>query len=319
MTKAAKPQDLLKALRVKPDKTIDLSDYDPGDTSLFGGDKDGAREQLKDDAEAISKLQGRLYAERTRALLVVLQGIDTSGKDGTVRAVFNAAWARSASRSRRFRGRPRRSWRMISSGACTQGLSAAAARSASSTARITRTCSSAGCASSPTREGHRASLRPDQRLRGHDRVSSTKHPEIHAAHLEGRAKASACNQGSTRRASQEVEVQSGRSRGAGASGTSYMDAYQDRSCRRCSTKVGALVHRDPERPQMGPQCSRRVHRATDARGHGSGISEARLGSGRDQDHMRRGGDVTDLMIVGGGAVGLDADLARQARQEAAHA
>jgi PPK2 family polyphosphate:nucleotide phosphotransferase len=44
---------------------------------------------LLKDAEAIDGLQDRLFAERRRALLVVLQGIDCSGKDGTVRAVFN--------------------------------------------------------------------------------------------------------------------------------------------------------------------------------------------------------------------------------------
>jgi PPK2 family polyphosphate:nucleotide phosphotransferase len=38
---------------------------------------------------AIDELQNRLFAEGKRALLVVLQGIDCSGKDGTVRAVFN--------------------------------------------------------------------------------------------------------------------------------------------------------------------------------------------------------------------------------------
>ena len=41
------------------------------------------------DATAINGLQDRLFAEGKRALLVVLQGIDCSGKDGTVRAVFN--------------------------------------------------------------------------------------------------------------------------------------------------------------------------------------------------------------------------------------
>ena len=41
------------------------------------------------DAAAIDALQDRLFAEGKRALLVVLQGIDCSGKDGTVRAVFN--------------------------------------------------------------------------------------------------------------------------------------------------------------------------------------------------------------------------------------
>ncbi len=53
-------------------------------------DRDAAEAQLAKDAAAIDALQDRLFAEGKRALLVVLQGIDTSGKDGTVRGVFNA-------------------------------------------------------------------------------------------------------------------------------------------------------------------------------------------------------------------------------------
>ena len=71
-----------------PGKKFDLSKRDPRDSSTFD-DKDAAKEQLARDAEAIDGLQDRLYAEGKRALLVVLQGIDCSGKDGTVRAVFN--------------------------------------------------------------------------------------------------------------------------------------------------------------------------------------------------------------------------------------
>lgn len=52
-------------------------------------DRDAAEEATKDHAKAIDALQDALWAERERALLVILQGIDTSGKDGTVRAVFN--------------------------------------------------------------------------------------------------------------------------------------------------------------------------------------------------------------------------------------
>ena len=48
-----------------------------------------AEEQSKDDGKAINELQDKLYAEGKRALLVVLQGTDTAGKDGTIRHVFN--------------------------------------------------------------------------------------------------------------------------------------------------------------------------------------------------------------------------------------
>jgi PPK2 family polyphosphate:nucleotide phosphotransferase len=73
---------------VKPGKSVDLSKYDPRDLGSFK-DKDKTKEQTAKDAELIDALQNVLYAEGKRALLVVIQGIDGSGKDGTVRAVFN--------------------------------------------------------------------------------------------------------------------------------------------------------------------------------------------------------------------------------------
>lgn len=74
---------------VKPGEKCELAKIDPRDKKVFA-DKDKAKQQLAIDAEAINQLQDRLYAENRRALLVVLQGIDCSGKDGTVREVFNA-------------------------------------------------------------------------------------------------------------------------------------------------------------------------------------------------------------------------------------
>lgn len=70
-------------------KPVDLSAIDPADTSL-AGDKELAKLRIQEDAQAIDALQNRLFAERKRALLVILQGMDTSGKDGTIRAVFGA-------------------------------------------------------------------------------------------------------------------------------------------------------------------------------------------------------------------------------------
>ena len=69
-------------------KAFSLAAHDPRDSSAFD-DKEKAKEQLAVDAVAIDGLQDRLFAEGKQALLVVLQGIDCSGKDGTVRAVFN--------------------------------------------------------------------------------------------------------------------------------------------------------------------------------------------------------------------------------------
>lgn len=73
---------------VSPGKGVKLADIDPRDISSFENEE-WARAQLAEDAKAIDVLQDRLYAEGRRSLLVVLQGMDTSGKDGTVRGVFN--------------------------------------------------------------------------------------------------------------------------------------------------------------------------------------------------------------------------------------
>ena len=75
--------------RIKPGERVSLAKHDPADTRSLS-DKDSAKAQTVEDAEAIDTLQDRLYAEGQRALLVILQGTDTSGKDGTIRNVFNA-------------------------------------------------------------------------------------------------------------------------------------------------------------------------------------------------------------------------------------
>ena len=73
--------------RIEPGKRAQIDDRDPGDLKAFPNRKD-AEKQIQKDSEAIDKLQDRLYAEGKRALLVVLQGTDTAGKDGTIRHVF---------------------------------------------------------------------------------------------------------------------------------------------------------------------------------------------------------------------------------------
>ena len=73
---------------VPPGKSFRLAKHDPRDAGPFT-DKEKTKAETATDAQAIDALQDSLFAEGTRALLVVLQGIDCSGKDGTVRAVFN--------------------------------------------------------------------------------------------------------------------------------------------------------------------------------------------------------------------------------------
>lgn len=75
--------------RVEPGKRVDLSKHDPRDTGGLS-DKEETRADIAADAVAIDALQTKLYAEGRQALLVVLQGMDCAGKDGTARSVFNA-------------------------------------------------------------------------------------------------------------------------------------------------------------------------------------------------------------------------------------
>lgn len=81
-------KDIDAALRVEPGQKAKLAKRDPVGDDLLP-DREQAEARLKHCAKSIDALQNTLWAERSRALLVVLQGIDTSGKDGTVRGVFN--------------------------------------------------------------------------------------------------------------------------------------------------------------------------------------------------------------------------------------
>lgn len=78
----------LDQLRAAPGKKFRLDQYDPSDTSTFKGDKDRAEDEVQDLALDLATYQERLYAEHKQAILIVLQGMDTSGKDGTVTHVF---------------------------------------------------------------------------------------------------------------------------------------------------------------------------------------------------------------------------------------
>jgi PPK2 family polyphosphate:nucleotide phosphotransferase len=65
-----------------------LRRFDPNDDRGFRGAKDEGRRSLERLKHRLEELQERLYAEHRHAVLVVLQGMDASGKDGTIRRVF---------------------------------------------------------------------------------------------------------------------------------------------------------------------------------------------------------------------------------------
>ena len=66
-------------------KAFKLADIDPGETPFLSGSEDAQRERLDRLAVELDELQNLLHAEGQRKVLLVLQGMDTSGKDGTIR------------------------------------------------------------------------------------------------------------------------------------------------------------------------------------------------------------------------------------------
>lgn len=79
----------MESYRVKSGEPIDLDDFDPDDHSGFSGDKQDAVAHLATLNQELEGLQELLYAQRKNKLLIILQGMDTSGKDGVIRNVFD--------------------------------------------------------------------------------------------------------------------------------------------------------------------------------------------------------------------------------------
>ena len=78
----------VKRYMIKPGSKVRLGEIDPGDTSGFDGDKKDGEKAIDVILNKLDPLQELLYAEHKHKVLVVLQGMDTSGKDGTIRRVF---------------------------------------------------------------------------------------------------------------------------------------------------------------------------------------------------------------------------------------
>lgn len=88
MARTVSLQHLPDALRVEPGTSLDLRDLDAGRT--YGHEKAGAAMAQAEREDRLTALQDRLWAEGKHALLIVLQGIDAAGKDGTLRRVMDA-------------------------------------------------------------------------------------------------------------------------------------------------------------------------------------------------------------------------------------
>ena len=77
-----------KKFAVKPGETVKLAKYDSGETLGWKKDRQ-MKTSLEKALKKIDDLQYILYAERKRAVLIVLQGLDAAGKDGTIRHVMS--------------------------------------------------------------------------------------------------------------------------------------------------------------------------------------------------------------------------------------
>ena len=78
-----------KRFRVEPGSKVDLKKIDPGFHGHHVNEKEAA-DELQHHLQRITKLQRALYADSGHSLLIVLQGIDGAGKDGTCWHVISA-------------------------------------------------------------------------------------------------------------------------------------------------------------------------------------------------------------------------------------
>jgi PPK2 family polyphosphate:nucleotide phosphotransferase len=83
-----KDDSFRRLLRVEPGSKVNLARFDCGEE--FGREKDDAERQLARNLERLTDLQERIYAEAKHAVVLVFQGIDAAGKDGTIRVIAGA-------------------------------------------------------------------------------------------------------------------------------------------------------------------------------------------------------------------------------------
>lgn len=79
----------MKRYLVEPGKIVALAERDPAETGDFDGGKEKGLKAIQKLNVELQELQELLYAEGKHKVLVVLQAMDTGGKDGTIRRVFD--------------------------------------------------------------------------------------------------------------------------------------------------------------------------------------------------------------------------------------
>jgi PPK2 family polyphosphate:nucleotide phosphotransferase len=87
VVEAPPPESDYTRYRVEPGKPLKLASVDPDESGRYERKKD-VRKELELQRRRIQDLQEKLYAENKHGLLIVLQAMDTGGKDGTIKHVF---------------------------------------------------------------------------------------------------------------------------------------------------------------------------------------------------------------------------------------
>jgi PPK2 family polyphosphate:nucleotide phosphotransferase len=83
------PSEILDRYRITEGRAFKLAACDPGDTCGLDIDKKEAKDLLESGVKLLASLQERLYADDSWAILAILQGIDTAGKDGVIKHVMS--------------------------------------------------------------------------------------------------------------------------------------------------------------------------------------------------------------------------------------
>ncbi len=235
------------ACRIEPGTEARLEQR-PTDDRL-GIEKGAAQEKLSDLTKQLSVLHQRLYAESARSVLLVLQGLDAAGKDGTIRRVFTGL-------------NPQGCDVVVVQGAVAgraeARLSLADPHADARTGRhphlqpvaLRRRRGGRG-RRRHRRQGTQAALRAHQRVREDARRRRHVDREDLPARRQGRAAAPA--PGPARRSREALEVRPGRSRHPGRLGPVH-DAVRRRDHGDLD-QMGAVV-RGARRPQVGVGCDR---------------------------------------------------------------
>jgi polyphosphate kinase 2 (PPK2 family) len=83
-------KEAMKEYQVNSKNRIQLKKFDTDDTSFAKDGDKAAKKELRDLRKKLIKLQQLLYAENKHKVLIILQALDSGGKDGTIRAYSRA-------------------------------------------------------------------------------------------------------------------------------------------------------------------------------------------------------------------------------------